>query len=249
MIPVINEIYETADRNLRASAITPAEGELIHRAISENQIERTIEVGCAYGLSSLFICSALMNRPNPHHVIIDPFQTSAYNGQGISNLRRAGISFFELIEQPSELALPVLLEQEAVFDFALIDGFHTFDHTLLDFFYLNRMLRVGGLIAFDDNNMAGVHKVIRYVANYPSYRLFSVANVRGTQRRILNAGKRIVGTLLWPLTRMMGDDLSHELFDDSLVHPNSIPLLDYSTMVIFKKIDEDKRGSEWYAYF
>ena len=111
------------------------------------------------------------------------------------------------------------------------------------------MLRVGGLIAFDDNNMAGVHRVIRYVANYPCYRFFAAANVRGTQRRILNAGKRIAGALLQPFARIMGDDLSHELFDASLVHPGAIPLLDYPTMLIFKKVDEDKRGSEWYIHF
>ena len=131
---IINDIYKAADEKLLNSAIQPAEGELIHRAISETDVEKTIEVGCAYGLSSLFICGALANWPNPHHVIIDSFQTSAYNGQGLANLRSAGVSFFELIEKPSELALPALLEQGAEFDFALIDGFHTFDHTLLGFF-------------------------------------------------------------------------------------------------------------------
>jgi len=35
-------------------------------------------------------------------------------------------------------------------DFAFIDGAHTFDHVLVDFFYIDRMLNVGGIVAFDD---------------------------------------------------------------------------------------------------
>jgi len=249
MNPVISEIYETADHALLQSAISPAEGELIDRAISENDVTSSVEIGCADGLSSLFICDALSRRPNPRHIIIDPYQTEHYGSRGVANLKRAGFDFFELIEKPSELALPTLLQTGTEFDFALIDGFHTFDHTMLDFFYLNRMLRVGGLIAIDDVNMASVHKVVRYIFNYPCYRLYAAANVRGRQRRMLNSYKMLLGKCLRPLTWVMGENLSHELFDASLVRSDLIAAIDYSTMVIFEKIEADARSSLWYEHF
>jgi predicted O-methyltransferase YrrM len=249
MNPVLEEIYETADRTVLRSGISRLEGDIIHQVILANDVNITIEIGCAFGFSSLFICDALAHRENPRHIIIDPNQNVHYDGKGVANLRRAGFAFFELIEKPSELALPLLLKNGKEFDFALIDGFHTFDHTMLDFFFLNRMLRVGGLLAIDDNEMPSVHRVVRYIANYPCYRLLTAANVRGRQRRLLNRFKRGLGTLLRPVTRAAGAELSHEFLDHSLVETRSISMLDYSTMVIFQKIHKDMRDFDWYEHF
>jgi len=54
----------------------------------------------------------------------------------------------------------------------LIDGFHTFDHALVDFFYVNKMLDVGGVVIFDDVNMPSIARLIAHVTTYPSYRVF-----------------------------------------------------------------------------
>ena len=47
-------------------------------------------------------------------------------------------------------------------DFAFIDGAHTFDHALVDFFYIDRMLNVGGIVAFDDLGFPCIEKVCRF---------------------------------------------------------------------------------------
>lgn len=41
------------------SSISHDEGEFIWRLIRDNAIDRSIEVGCAFGVSSLYICDAL----------------------------------------------------------------------------------------------------------------------------------------------------------------------------------------------
>jgi predicted O-methyltransferase YrrM len=162
---ILDSIYETRqvedDRGVRHplhSEITPDEGVMIASLILDNEIDRTLEIGCAYGLSSLFICGALSSRPDARHTIIDPFQSTEWRGIGVANLRRAGYGFFELIEETSEVALPRLFEQGRMFQFALIDGFHTFDHILVDFFLADRLLEVGGIVVFDDLHLPGVRK-------------------------------------------------------------------------------------------
>jgi len=92
----------------------------------------------------LYICSAIRGRDGASHTILDPFQHPEWDAVGITNLEKAGIDFFNLIERKSELALPVLLDQmEGAFDFIFVDGWHTLDQVLLDCFYATRLPRVG----------------------------------------------------------------------------------------------------------
>jgi hypothetical protein len=73
------------------------------------------------------------HRSEPSHTIIDPEEMTVWHGVGVAQLKRAGIGFFELITEPSELALPALLRQQpASFDLIFIDGWHTFDQVMLD---------------------------------------------------------------------------------------------------------------------
>lgn len=45
------------------------------------------------------------------------------------------------------------------FDFVFIDGRHLFDCVLVDFFYVDRLLEIGGYLALDDLWMPAVRKV------------------------------------------------------------------------------------------
>jgi predicted O-methyltransferase YrrM len=246
---LIRQIFENADRRFCTSAISLMEGQFIHAIVKDHDISNTIEIGCANGISSVFICDALRNRPSPRHIIIDPNQTTEFGSVGLRHLAEANIDFYELIEKPSEIALPQLLEEGCEVDFAFVDGYHTFDHALVDFFYLNRLLRVGGYLVFDDNNMAAINKVIRYIRTYPAYKLIGTAGQRGLQRRALNVAKLALATLVYPFTKIAGNSLSHEILDGSLIRPKSILDLDYSTMVAFQKVADDRRYCDWYKYF
>ena len=121
MNSIIEEIYRTGvvrDRFNNEyklhSSIDRIEGDFIFQLIkSEPDIFKTLEIGCAYGLSSLFICSALSERESARHIIIDPFQYSHWHGVGVSNLHRAAFDFFELVKMPSEFALPKLAQNES----------------------------------------------------------------------------------------------------------------------------------------
>ena len=159
------------------SAIAPQDGEsLAHLIRSHPHVSQTLEIGCAHGLSSLFICSAIQDRRKAFHTIIDPSQHTVWDGVGIRNLEECGIEFFRLLEEGSEFALPKLLESEKnEFDLIFIDGWHTFDHTMVDCFYATRLLRINGFIVLDDADWPSVKRVYQYFSNYPCYEPYEIA--------------------------------------------------------------------------
>ncbi len=152
------------------SHLPELEGKVLQSWLHQYQPERLLEIGMAYGGSSLFICEATATWPISHYHIIDGFQSTEWQGIGLANLDRAGFGgHFILHEELSELCLPRLLQQGLRFDFAFVDGWHTFDHVLLEFFYINRMLDVGGIVIFDDLHLPSLQKVMAYIAGYPCY--------------------------------------------------------------------------------
>ena len=92
-------------------------------------------------------------------ISIDPFQRADYGEQGLINVERAGLaSHHEWIDEADDLALPRLLASGTKIDFGYIDGWHTFDYMLLDFWYLEKMLPVGGHLAFNDCGWRAVRR-------------------------------------------------------------------------------------------
>jgi Methyltransferase domain len=53
--------------------------------------------------------------------------------------------------------------RQETFDFAFVDGMHTFDYVFTDFFYIDKMLPVGGVIVFDDVYYPSIRKLCRYI--------------------------------------------------------------------------------------
>src|SRR5260370_20508742 len=121
---------------------------LITEAIKTVKPRVSLEVGFACGISTLFVCDALVANGNEcKHIVIDPYQQTIFRNIGRQNIQRAGYEhIIELHETPSELALPRLLAKGTQIQTAIIDGWHTFDHTLVDFFDINKMLAVGGIV-------------------------------------------------------------------------------------------------------
>jgi predicted O-methyltransferase YrrM len=247
MTGVIDEIFNSQivkDRSgnqfaLRAN-VDRSEGRSLFELIaSDAAVEKTLEIGCAYGVSSLHICSALSGKVAPKHVIIDPFQHSEFRGIGVLNLERAGFDFFELIESPSEFALPEIAQREAgTFDLVFIDGWHTFDHTLLDLFYANLLVRVGGYVVVDDCNMASVGKAISYLAQYPSYKVWGLRQSAATWKQVV---KRAVKTVVPPA--IARNIVPHMWYDKYYVRTL------FPSMAVLRKISEDKRSWNWFEAF
>jgi predicted O-methyltransferase YrrM len=126
------------------------------RQILERGFVNTLETGVAFGLSTLAICLALeeAGQSTSVHFGVDPDQTAVHKGAALSLLQEHGVAHrFQLLEGCTHEAVPPLLAQGTKIDFAFVDGWHTFDY--MDFFYIDKLLRPGGLVSFHDCHYGG----------------------------------------------------------------------------------------------
>ena len=63
----------------------------------------------------------------------------------------------------SHQALPELERSGVRAQFAFIDGAHLFDYAITDFLCIDRILDVGGLVAFDDSDWPAIRQAIRFI--------------------------------------------------------------------------------------
>jgi len=172
-------------RPLRSEIVTE-EGFFIQDVIRQLRPTSSLEIGCAHGVSSLFILQALKEVGAERHIIIDPFQHTSWDDIGLLNVDRAGFS--DLIQFYPDLSyrrLPRLEQEGCRLDFSFIDGQHTFDYVLVDFFYIDKMLNVGGVIIFDDLLYPSIRKLCRYILlNLPYSAIGPLTSASTGKRRI-----------------------------------------------------------------
>ena len=149
--------------------ITAQEGTELHRLIVQAKPRLALEIGFLHGYSTLHLLQGLADVGAGQLVSIDPGQFSEYaGGVGLMNVRRAGLHRFHAhMNAGSQFALPELARRRITIDFAFIDGNHLFDYTLLEFFYLDQILRVGGTLIFHDYLNPSVFTALNYIeANF-----------------------------------------------------------------------------------
>jgi predicted O-methyltransferase YrrM len=158
------------------SNIKKEEGKILYKLIKDTKATKILEIGMAFGLSSLFILQSLKyfhhkyNNDDVNYKLtsIDPFQLTQWNGLGIQNLKNAKLyANHKLIEEKSFIALPELIKKKKLYDIIFIDGWHTFDYTLNDLFISFLLVKLNGYIVIDDALHPGVNKVLKYIqTNY-----------------------------------------------------------------------------------
>jgi predicted O-methyltransferase YrrM len=180
---LIAELYSTrlaylpnGDRIKMNANIGNAESRLLYNLVKDNNLQKCVEVGMAMGLSALSICQGLKDNNNKSKnkalISIDPFQTKKWKSIGLNHVKKAGLSeFHKFMEGPSYEMLPKLLKFKNNMDLVFIDGWHTFDYTLVDMFYANLLVKSGGYILIDDVLHEGPKDAIKYVdKNYNHWR-------------------------------------------------------------------------------
>lgn len=175
---VLQELLQTGislDQNGRArkihSQINRECAQSLYETVLSLQPKTVLEVGMGFGISSLAILSALQKLKQTSRLIsVDPYQSTEWYNCGLVSVQRANLQHYhKLIENFDFIALPTLLAQGTQLDLAYVDGWHTFDYALIDFWYIDKMLRLDGVIAFNDCGLPSIKKVISFLFRYREY--------------------------------------------------------------------------------
>lgn len=158
---------------LIASVRVPViEGSELNRLARAIDARRIVEVGLAYGFSTIWLLDAIVDHPDGRHIALDPFETQTWHGIGLRQAERfcSRPETFRWIPEASIDVLTQMARANERIDFAFIDGNHRYDNVLIDFYLLDQMLRVGGIIAFDDKWMPSIRTVASFIEANRSYK-------------------------------------------------------------------------------
>jgi predicted O-methyltransferase YrrM len=188
-------------RAFARAGMSPEELVRLYELVAENRTRRALEVGMASGTSSLVILGALSrNGDDIRLTSIDPFQRTWFGNDGIERLRANGLlERHHLLEEPDYLALPKLLAAQERFDFILVDGYHSFDYTLVDIFFADLLLEPGGVLAVHDSSWPAVFKVLQFLETQKDYHRLSpppFLKLEGALRKAIRR-LRVFGSGQW----------------------------------------------------
>ncbi|MEO6845941.1 MAG: class I SAM-dependent methyltransferase [Chthoniobacterales bacterium] len=222
--------------------VQPPTGKMLRDLIQKYQCKHTLEVGLGYGISALWIMGGTEGIPGTHHIAMDPLQGSYFNHAGLTTLREAGygdrVTFHE---EKSYLVLPALVEQKQKIDFAFIDGWHTFDYAFVDFFFVDKLLPIGGIVAFDDATWSQVRRVLRFAILNLGYEVIATADSNFSPHPLKKGIGKIFGH---PQLRKFGEKIFRH---DLMISDTALGIA--AGAVALRKTKNDTRGGNDYIPF
>lgn len=224
------------------SHIGPGSGRVIRHAIEVARPRLGCEVGLAFGVSSLYILDAMQESGGGRLIGMDPVQyDGTWRGGGLHNVQRAGFADrYEFYEETSQRVLPRLAADGTRIQFGFIDGWHTFDHTLVDFFFIDQMLDPGGVVVLDDVGYPALRRLCHFIVTNRDYEILEVDPIpRGKSWK--SRVKRVVQKVLHPLVR---DDFSPAADVVALE-----ATIDLAQLISLRKRGNDSRSFDHFVAF
>jgi predicted O-methyltransferase YrrM len=155
-------------------SVTPERAAFVESACSFAQPTATLEIGMAWGMSTLGILSTLSEsaRSFHPHVVIDPWQAARYREAALLGLRRAGAeTLVEFHPKASVAVLPKLSGR--TFDFVFVDGAHHYSAVFCDLWLLHPLLRPGSVVVVDDVWFDDIQRACKFAEKNLGYRVHS----------------------------------------------------------------------------
>ena len=212
--------------------------EFLQQLIQQHKFKSSIEIGFAFGMSTLAIAEEVAKNGGKH-VVIDKFQNAYWEGHGLDLIEQAGYAEqVEFLEEYCYLALPQLLMQNQKFDFAYVDSTKQLDWLMMNFFYLDKLLAVNGIITFDDLCFSSIKQLIRYVSQFPHYEVVGAYPKNSMPRPILYKLLKLVRRLPG-MKLIMKEELIKTHYEMGLE----------TQCIALKKIKDDERNWDWHVAF
>lgn len=143
--------------------ISPQQGMWIYEFCRSSKPENVLEIGMAYGFSTIFFLAAIARNHSGQHTAVDPFEISDWHGIALQKAREVGMEkSLRHIEKESCRAFADLASGGRQFDLIFIDGSHLFDAVLLDLTLSVPLCRIGGHIILDDMWMPSVQTLVSF---------------------------------------------------------------------------------------
>jgi predicted O-methyltransferase YrrM len=141
--------------------MTPDEGKKIHDFIIQNRLSQCLELGFAYGVSSSYMAAALDELGTGHLTSVDMEKARAWQKPSIEEtLARIGLDqYVTTVREKTSYTwfLKREIERRTVdgvcepfYDFCYIDGCKNWTVDGAAFFLVDKLLKPGGWILFDD---------------------------------------------------------------------------------------------------
>ena len=148
---------------------------LIQRATPEGG--STLETGC--GASTVVFASSGAN-----HTAISPDPEEHRRVREYCEQIGVDHSRLRFIVGLSDEVLPGM-PAERTLDVAFIDGAHSFPYPAVDWYYITRMLKIGGQLVFDDVPIPSVAPLYRHMTLEPNWRFDAILDNRAAAFTLL----------------------------------------------------------------
>ncbi len=148
----------------KITRISEPQGMWIYETCVKLKPKRSLEIGLAYGFSTVYILAAINRTGSGHHTALDPFQKDSWHGVGALQAKQLGMEpSFQMLEEFSVSALARFATQKDEFEFIYIDGNHRFDDVLVDFTLAAEVCPMRGNIILDDMWMPSIQAVVSWI--------------------------------------------------------------------------------------
>jgi hypothetical protein len=149
-------------------SLLPAQLGLLIHLLGDCNKELSLEIGFGMGSSATVVLGArrFFGRPF-EHIIFDHAGLPSGRGEIVADyLREQFGAGFVRNWTTSQVGLAKLLDERGprVAGLVFIDGYHTFEAVMTDFYFADQLCSVGGYIVFDDAAYPAIETVVEYIA-------------------------------------------------------------------------------------
>jgi predicted O-methyltransferase YrrM len=152
------------------SLIKKEEGKNIQNIIKEYKLKNCLELGLSYGIYAFYILTT--NKTVKLTSIDNTQKDSNFSDYlGLKLIKELNLdNRHKFIEELSYIALPKLLIEKNIYDFIFIDSWYNYENIYNNFFYIDKLLNINGIILIDNSTDSDVKKFIKYIEKkYSNY--------------------------------------------------------------------------------
>ena len=202
--------------------------------------KRSLEVGFAYGISTLFILEKHRenNSEDEAHIVIEP--DDYWGTAAVHNITQEGLlRYLQIRKNYSDKILTQLFHENYRIQYAYIDTTKQFDVVMQDFYFINKLMDIGGVIILDDcgGGWPGIQRVARFINTLPHYK-----KLEGHIELKYSVKKKMAKYFVSSIIRML--PFKKKLYETIDFKTDKELGINYCC-IAFQKISEDIRNWDW----